>query len=162
MPSFRTKRGRCHLDGDALRLESSFRGQFRRYREGGLWPTLLLCGSLLSAAVILVTQLLAGDWRPLLFGIGAFLALWVAGRVSNAVRGFTSTTEIPLDAIDHVTAVPGTSGLTRPRFVVAYDANGETKRRYVMMPSRWLSYGDTEFERAKETFRDAGIDVETG
>jgi hypothetical protein len=27
------------------------------------------------------------------------------------------------------------------------------------MPSRCLSYGDSEFERARETFREAGIPV---
>jgi len=38
--------------------------------------------------------------------------------------------------------------------------DGETKRRYVTMPSLWLSYGDGEFRRAKETFRNADLVVE--
>lgn len=88
------------------------------------------------------------------------LGLWGVGRLSNFVRGFTDDEEIPLDAISHVTAVPGTSGLTRPRFVVVYERGGTTKRRYVMMPSRWLSYGDNEFKRAKNAFRDAGVEVD--
>jgi len=159
MPSFRTKRGRCHVDGGTLRLESSLRGQFRRYREGGTVPALLMGGGVVGTVVVLLTQVLAGDWRPLLFGVVAFALLWVVGRVSNWVRGFTDDDEIPLDAIVHVTAVRGTTGLTRPRFVVTYERGDTTKRRYVTMPSLWLSYGDEAFVRAKETFRSAGIDV---
>ncbi|SDZ84636.1 hypothetical protein SAMN04488065_0742 [Haloplanus vescus] len=160
MPSFRTKRGRCVLDDDTLSLQSSLRGQWRRYREGGRWPALLMAGGMIGAVVTVVVQVLSGNWRPLLIGGGAFLILWGVGRVSNVVRGFTDDEEIPLEAISHVTAVPGTSGLTRPRFVV-YERDGATKKRYVMMPSRWLSYGDEEFDRAKDAFRAVGLAVET-
>jgi len=109
---------------------------------------------------VVVASLVTGDFRRLLLVAGVVVAVVTLGRLSNYVRGFTAETVIPTEAIDHVTAKRGTKGLTRPRFVVAYEANGETKRRYVMMPSLWLSYGDAEFRRAKATFRDAGIAVE--
>ncbi|WP_049936794.1 hypothetical protein [Haloplanus natans] len=161
MPStFRTKRGRCHLDGDWLRLESSLRGQWRRYREGGRLPALLMAGTVFGVVVILVEALLTGDVRRLLLMAGVVVALVAVARLSNYVRGFTAAEEIPVDAISHVTAKQGTKGLTRPRFVVTYEVSGETKRRYVMMPSLWLSYGADEFRRAKAAFRDAGIAVE--
>jgi len=160
MPSFRTKRGRCHLDGDTLRLESSLRGQWRRYREGGRLPALLMAGAVLAPLVVVVSALVTGDTRTLLLFVGVVVGVVVLGRLSNHLRGFTAAEEIPVDAISRVETKRGTKGLTRPRFVVVYDADGETKRRYVMMPSLWLSYGEAEFRRAKETFRDAGIVVE--
>jgi hypothetical protein len=58
-----------------------------------------------------------------------------------------------------VTPVRGTRGLTRPRFVVTYTVDEDTKRRYVPMPSLWLSYGEREFRRAAAAFRDAGIRI---
>jgi len=160
MPSFRTKRGRCHLDGDTLCLESSLRGQWRRYREGGRLPALLMAGAVLAPLVVVVSALVTGDTRTLLLFVGVAVGVVVLGRLSNALRGFTTAEEIPLDAISRVEAKRGTKGFTRPRFVVTYEAGGETKHRYVMMPSLWLSYGEEEFRRATETFRDAGIVVE--
>jgi hypothetical protein len=160
MPSFRTKRGTCRLGDRTLELESSLGMQLKRYREGNrlLFASLL---SVLGAAVGLpVVALLAGDLRLVgLYG-GAFLVVSLGARVSNAVRGFTSDDEIPLDAIRKVRAVRGTKGLTRPRFVVRYERDGEEKRRYVMMPSLWLSYGPAEFERARECFEVCDITVE--
>jgi hypothetical protein len=61
-----------------------------------------------------------------------------------------------------VTATEGTTGLTRPRFVVHYDRDGEREKRYVMLPSLWLDHGEEAFERAKTIFRDVGVPVEAG
>jgi hypothetical protein len=160
MPSFRTKRGRCHLDDDMLRLESSFRGQLRRYREGNRLFFWAYVAAMLTMVGVLVGQLLAGETRTLLLTGGAIAGIVLLARVTNRLRGFTADEEIPIDVISHVTAVRGTKRLTRPRFVVAYDADGERKRRYVMMPSLWLSYGEAEFRRATATFREAGIGVD--
>ncbi|MFB6101324.1 MAG: hypothetical protein ABEJ73_02020 [Haloplanus sp.] len=160
MPAFRTKRGRCHLDDDALRLDSSLGGQLRRYREGSRLVFWSYIGILVVGFGFLVAKLLAGDVRTTVLTVGAVGAVVAVARASNYLRGFTSADEIPRDAITHVTAVRGTKGLTRPRFVVTYEADGETKRRYVMMPSLWLSYGEAEFGRATEVFRRVGIPVE--
>jgi hypothetical protein len=161
MPSFRTKRGRCHVEGDRLALESSIRGQFQRYREGGrllFWSYVVLT---VTAVAYPVYMLAVGEARTVLLWGGAVGGLLMLGYAVNYWRGFTRADEIPLEAITHVTAVTGTRGLTRPRFVVTYRRDGETHHRYVMMPSPFLSYGDAEFERAKETFREAGVHVET-
>jgi hypothetical protein len=160
MPSFRTKRGRCHLDDDTLRLESSLRGQLRRYREGGRLFFWAYVGAVSTMVGVLVGQFLAGETRTLLLTGFAISGVILLTRVTNRLRGFTAAEAIPVDAIDHVTAKRGTNGLTRPRFVVVYDAGGETKRRSVMMPSLWLSYGEEEFQRAIATFLDAGVEVE--
>lgn len=162
MASFRTKRGRCHLDGDRLRLESSLWGQLRRYWEGNR----LLFGAYLVAlgavAGFVVTQALAGEYRRVLLWGGGVVAALGVGLAVNRLRGFTREEEIELDRILRVRAVEGRKGLTRPRFVVAYERDGQVRKRYVMMPSKWLSYGPGEFHRARETFEDAGIPVEEG
>jgi len=159
MPSFRTKRGRCHLDDGRLRLESSLRGQFRRYREGNRLLFYTAVAGVLASIGFVVGKLLAGDLRTLLLvGVIAVLVAGIA-RASNYLRGFTTADDIPLAAIEYVRPVRGTKGLTRPRFVVAYTVDGDTRRRYVMMPSLWLSYGEAEFRRATETFRDAGLTI---
>ncbi|WP_251343880.1 hypothetical protein [Haloplanus halophilus] len=159
MPSFRTKRGRCHLDGEALRIDSSLRGQLRRYREGSRLLFLSYLGLLAVAAGFVLANLLAGDVRTLLLAGGAAAAVVGVARLSNRLRGFGTPDEIPLDAVERVTAVRGRKGLTRPRFVVTYAVDGETRKRYVMMPSLWLSYGEDEFRRATTLFADAGIPV---
>jgi hypothetical protein len=58
----------------------------------------------------------------------ATLAVVVVLALASAVnywRGFTREDEIPLDERTHVTAVEGSKGLTRPRFVVTYERDGE-------------------------------------
>lgn len=160
MPSFRTKRGRCHVEDGRLRLESSLRGQMRRYREGSrllYWSFLVVIVVAIGYPVVLVAT---GEYRTVLFWGGGVALVLGGGYALNRWRGFTSEDEIPLDAVTHVTANEGRKGLTRPRFVVTYVADGETKRRYVMMPSKFLSYGDDEFERATACFREAGLPVE--
>lgn len=160
MPSFRTKRGRCHLDGDTLCLESSLRGQFRRLREGSrvlFWTYVL---ALLSAAGFLVSAGLAGEYWHLGLSVGGALLVIALGYGRNALRGFTRDAEIPLEDVVCVTATAGTKGLTRPRFVVHYERDGERRKRYVTMPSLWLDYGEAEFERAKACFRAQGLTVE--
>jgi hypothetical protein len=160
MPSFRTKRGRCHLDGGTLRIESSCRGYVRRLREGNrvlFWSYVL---AMIVAVGTPLSLIVSGDVRGVGFVLGGVVLLVGVARASNSLRGFTSEAEIPLDDVRRVTATTGTQGLTRPRFVVEYDRDGERKKRYVMMPSLWLDYSEETFERAKTVFREAGVPVE--
>jgi len=160
MPSFRTKRGRCHLDDGRLRLESSLRGQLRRYREGS---RVLFVSYLVVIAVAVgypIVLVATGEYRTVLYWGGGIALILGVGYAINRWRGFTRDDEIPLDAITHVTAKKGTRGLTRPRFVVTYASDEGTKRRYVMMPSTYLSYGEDEFERGEAAFREVGVPVE--
>ncbi|MDY7081403.1 MAG: hypothetical protein SXQ77_03110 [Halobacteria archaeon] len=157
---FRTKRGRCVIDDESLRLESSFVGYLKRLKEGNL----LIFGSVLLASIFVVGAFVLGDLRKFLVGVGIGVSIVVVSYAVNRLRGFTSDDKIDLDAIRRVKAVEGTKGLTRPRFVIEYEKGDKTKKRYVMMPSKWLSYGDDEFEKAKETFQELGVlaESETG
>lgn len=161
MPSFRTKRGRCHLADGRLRVESSLRGQFERLYEGNRLIFLSYVVVVLVAVGYPVTLLLFGDLRTFGYWTGG-VALLVGGAYAvNYWRGFRRDDEIPLADITRIEALEGRTGLTRPRFVVHYDRDGEPRRRYVMMPSSILSYGDDEFEQAKDAFREAGLHVES-
>lgn len=160
MESFRTKRGRCVLTDEELRIETGVLAQARRYWEGNrlLLATYLAVYALLVVAAAEVVR--TGDWRAVGFGAIAVVALVVAGRALNRQRGVTGDDRIPLHDIERVEAVAGDDWLTRPRFVVSYWRGNAIAHRYVMMPSGLLSYGQREFEQATELFREYGIPVE--
>jgi hypothetical protein len=162
MPSFRTKRGRCHLDGETLRLESSFRGYARRLREGNRLLFWAYVVAMLVAVGTPLSLVLSGEYQNLWLILGGVALVVVIARTSNYLRGFTSDEAIPLGDVVRVTATKGSKGFTRPRFVVHYDRDGKRKKRHVMMPSLWLDYGDEAFERASAAFREAGLPVEEG
>jgi hypothetical protein len=158
--SFRTKRGRCVLTDDELRIESGLLSHARRYWEGN---KALLAAYLALYAVLVLASLRVvarGDWDALVFGTLVVAALVLGGRVLNHRRGVTSDDRIALHDVEAVEAVEGDDWLTRPRFVVHHWSGGEIKYRYVMMPSGLLSYGEREFDRAIELFRQAGVPVE--
>lgn len=160
MPTFRTKRGRCVLTDDELRVESGILLHAKRYWEGN--RTLLAAYIALYAVLVIASARVVGrgDWDALALGAGVVAALVVGGRVLNYRRGVTSDDRIPLHDVEAVEAVEGDDWLTRPRFVVHYWRGNGVKYRYVMMPSGLLSYGEREFDRAAELFREAGIPVE--
>ncbi|MFB6150576.1 MAG: hypothetical protein ABEJ40_02095 [Haloarculaceae archaeon] len=151
--TFRTKRGECRIGDDELVLESSFVGLFRRLYEGNRW---IFAGYVL-AVVSPVAVSLTAEPESVLLWVGGALAVVLVATAVNRARGFTSDGRIPLDAVESVSATGGSKGLTRPRFVVTYRKGGEEKRRYVLMPSKYLSYGDEAFERGKRAFRERGL-----
>jgi hypothetical protein len=159
--SFRTKRGRCVLTDDDLRIEEGLVSHVRRYWEGNrllLVAYLVVYAALLGASVAVLGR---GNWDALAVGVGAVAVLVVAGRVLNHRHDVTSDDRIALHDVERVEAVEGNDWLTRPRFVVHYWRGGRMKHRHVMMPSNLLSYGGTEFERAKGLLRERGLSVET-
>ncbi|WP_276300651.1 hypothetical protein [Halorussus lipolyticus] len=160
MASFRTKRGRCVLTDDELRIESGLVSHARRYWEGNrllLVAYLGVYGVLLGASASILAD---GDsWDALGVGVGAVAVLLVVGRVLNRRRDVTGDDRIAFHDVERVEAIEGDDWLTRPRFVVHYWRGDGVKRRHVMMPSGLLSYGDSEFERAKELLRERGLSV---
>ncbi|WP_339103491.1 hypothetical protein [Haloterrigena salinisoli] len=126
------------------------RGSLRR-RLGIIVLYLVLIGGLvwLGAAVPW-----AGTAFVLLL-LGGFTVAKYRARKYN----FTDDQEIPIDAIDSVIAREGNTILTRPRFVVRYNADDERKRRYVMLPSRLYAGTESAYETGKQLFRRHGIDV---
>jgi hypothetical protein len=80
-----------------------------------------------------------------LIGIGIIGVSYII----NHFRGFSYDYVIPREKIQSFTAVEGSKGFTRPRFIVEFEKNGEVRKRYIMMPSKLLSYGEEEFEKAQ-------------
>lgn len=159
---FRTKRGKCVVEDDVIRLESSAAGYLRHLWHGNRLLFLGFVAGVIFAPVVLILQVLAGNASPAPMLLGAMVVLLVllAVRAVYRLRGFTRDKKIPIDKVERVVAVEGTKGLTRPRFVVRYEKEGRIRKRYVLMPSKWLSFGEEELRRAKEVFREAGLPLE--
>ncbi|MFB6241596.1 MAG: hypothetical protein ABEJ36_02225 [Candidatus Nanosalina sp.] len=162
MTSFRTKRGRCILDSENLYLSSSWTGQLKRYWEGGGFGKFMLV-SLAMLPVIILSNFLMVDEYSVLSGLGIGLGLGLGimafAYIVNYFRGFSTDRVIHRDGIEEFKAVEGSKGVTRPRFIVKFEKGGETRNRYIMMPSKILSYGEEEFGEAKEKLRDEGFKV---
>lgn len=158
--TFRTRRGRCVLTDDELRIESGLASHVRRYWEGNR-PLLAVYLAVYAALAVAAGRVLArGDWDALAFGVVAVAAAVVAGRRFSARRDVTRDSRIPLYDVEAVEAHAGEARFSPPRFVVRYWRGGDVKRRYVLMPSRTLSYADSEFEAATRLLRERGIPVE--
>jgi hypothetical protein len=91
--------------------------------------------------------------RPLFVGIAAL------AYAIDYLRGFTRQTSIRLNRIERVVPVRG-GVLTQPRLIVHYRTHDRTARRRITLPSRHLSYGDEEFEKAKRVLAERGLGVE--
>lgn len=160
MASFRTRRGRCVLTDDELRIESGLASHVRRYWEGNR-PLLAAYLAVYAALAVAAGRVLVrGDWDALAFGLVAVAAAVVAGRRFGTRRDITRDSSIPLYDVEAVEAYPGEARFSPPRFVVRYWRDGGVKRRYVLMPSRTLSYADAEFEAATRLLRERGVPVE--
>lgn len=155
--AFRTKRGRCVIDGAAgtIRIEGSVAGYLRHLWRGNRAAFAVIVGMLLFVPV----SLLLGDPRRWLVGLviagGAFGLTYGVQRF----RGHTAEEEIPLAAVETVVAHPG-GRLVRPRLVVRYIQDGSMKRRAIGMPSRWLSFGEEAYQTGKLAFANADVPVE--
>lgn len=158
MSSFRTKRGRCHLDGGTLRLEGSTAGTLRRYWEASTLAFALYAGAVVAGLGAFGWLLLVADGYTLAL-LGGAVSGGLAVYLLQRLRGFTRATEIPLESVERVSAVEGALGLTTPRFVVTYEADGK-RRRYVTMAPRWIPGSEGDFQRGRDAFAEAGIPVE--
>ncbi|WP_135827003.1 hypothetical protein [Halorussus ruber] len=162
METFRTKRGRCVLTDEEIRIEEGLVSHARRYWEGNRLLLVVYLGVYAALLAASASILADGDsWDALAVAVGAVAVVLVVGRVLNRRRDVTGDDRIALLDVERVEAVEGDDWLTRPRLVVHYWRGGGVKHRHVMMPSGLLSYGGSEFERAKDLLRERGISVET-
>ena len=171
MPSihrFETKRGHCRFEDDALVFDESVRGYVRNlydgYRRSDEWWGKWVFLAYVLAIPIGLFSLAAGGSEIgdpsltfLALLVGAYGLLYAHQRF---VRGFTNADRIPLDAVTAVSLTRGSKGLTRPRFVVAFEDGDERRRRYVLLPSLYLSHAEETLERAVAGFEERGFDVD--
>jgi hypothetical protein len=162
MESFRTRGGQCRITDEAIHIDDSYIGRIKRHYD----ESRLLTLSWLIFPLCILYFFVVGDRNVYALGLGLGIGLAVGGGylafgyTYNYVRDFTYDDRIPRNAIKTVKPVSGTKGVSRPRFIVKYERDGERKNRYIQMPSKF-GYGDEEFEKAKELFRSEDIPVET-
>lgn len=157
MDSFKTKKGRCIITDDAIRLESPFLARFKRTYEGS---KLLFTGLMLLFGYMVVSLVVDQFifWRA--------VAVWgiVLGIIGIILRHLyivvfldqTLDDCIPLQAVTRVTI----NELPRPVLFVHYKKDGKAVYRAIPLPSARYDYTAQEVETAKETFARYGFPVE--
>lgn len=159
--AFRTKAGRCVLDGEALRFERRDGGPLGTLGEaltGEDVPTghrvavAVLAVALLGVAVL--SSRLLPAWLVTAGAVG--LVAWAAWYLREGLPApADGPDEIPLEAVVGVDRDPGVPLLSRPRFVVRFRDEGGVKHRVVTCPSRL--FGFPALERGTAFFEDLGL-----
>lgn len=157
MDSFKTKKGRCIVTDDAVRLESPFLARFKRTYEGS---KLLFIGVMLLFGYMIVS--LVTDrfifWRPI--AVWAIIIAAIIGVLKRIVIYFLDQTlddRIPLQRVTRITL---NEVRNRPVFFIHYEKDGSAVYRPIPLPSSRYEYTKQEVETAKEIFARHGFPVE--
>lgn len=154
--TFRTKTGACIVLEDRLLLaRDGARGALAEALFGDSIVRILAMYLVLAiwCAGTCVSLALAGDW--VIAWIPGVIAVFLFVHVARS-RDLSASNVIPFSAIHEIESKPGTTGATRPRFVVHFDENGRRKRRFIMLPGV-LEDGQAEFLRAKAILASRGL-----
>lgn len=144
--TFRTKTGFCHVTADKIILtRDGVIGNISSVTVGNNISRILIIYGLLSIVLIYFAydSYVKGDTAmTLFFGlIGLYL---IYGIVKS--RHNSATPIIERKDIKNVTYNSGTSGLTRPRFEIEFNDNGQIKKRLIILPG---TLGGEQSEGAK-------------
>ncbi|MBP1988313.1 hypothetical protein [Halolamina salifodinae] len=160
----RTKRGQASFVDGTVRFQESIAGYVRAlirdYWHGGSLGQRGIVGAYFFAILyglgVLAWELGHARWRlP-----GLVVGVVVVGALIGRARGYRSVDSLDLDRIESVTATRGSKGFTRPRLVLRFQADGKTRKRRLLLPSRFAVDGDEAFERAVAAFEERGFDVD--
>jgi hypothetical protein len=154
MDGFRTKTGRCELADGEVRLEPDLRTALRGYDTGAI-----LVGAVALVAIAALGVVTGTPIRTIVFGLVAGVVLMFLGLAVNVRRERSRIGRIPFEQIEYVKVREGRLGFMSPRFVISRDADDGAAVRYVMMHSIRFAGGREQFERGKELFRDAGLEL---
>lgn len=151
--TFRTKTGFCHVTADKIILtRDGVIGNISRVTVGTNVTRILIIYGLLSIGLIYFAYdgYVKGDTTTTIFFglIGVYL---IYGIIKS--RNNSATPIIERKEIKSVTYNSGTSGLTRPRFEVEFNDNGQVKKRLIMLPGT-LTGGQSEAEKAVQIMRE--------
>jgi hypothetical protein len=153
MSGFRTGTGVCSVEGDTLSTE---------HREHGFRYVFVL---LLAVSVIVsLDELgeLASYSPPVLLASVLVGAVSIGGGyylVTFLVR--RNATEIPLDSIQRVEIVAPSTPIGRTKLRIWHGDGGVPKTLTLSVHAGLFGDTDEELARARETFEDAGIPVES-
>ena len=151
--TFRTKTGFCHVTADKIILtRDGVIGNISSVTVGNNISRILIIYGLLSIGLIYFAydSYVKGDTAmTLFFGlIGLYL---IYGIVKS--RNNSATPIIERKEIKSVTYNAGTSGLTRPRFEIEFNDNGQIKKRLIMLPGT-LGGGQSEGDKAVQIMKE--------
>ena len=151
--TFRTKTGFCHVTADKIILtRDGVIGNISTVTVGNNISRILIIYGLLSIGLIYFAydSYVKGETAmTLFFGlIGLYL---IYGIVKS--RNNSATPIIERKDIKNVIYNAGTSGLTRPRFEIEFNDNGQIKKRLIMLP-RTLGGGQSEGDKAVQIMKD--------
>lgn len=167
MEEIKTKRGKIGFGEEKILLEENYLDYFRNlYRE--LWVEgehhhmltmfLLVFAMSYSAVMFIAMAVFIGLQNLFVFGastIGVFGLIWLIQRK----RGFTTDKKIFYEDIKDVELVKGRNWLTCPRFIIKYQVEDSTKKRYVAMHSHMIPGVDDRIRRIKENFESNEIEI---
>jgi len=150
---FRTKTGYCHVTADKIILtRDGVIGNISNVTVGNNISRILIIYGLLSIGLIYFAydSYVKGDTAmTLFFGLTGLYLIY--GIVKN--RNNSAIPIIERKDIKNVTYNAGTFGLTRPRFEIEFNDNGQIKKRLIMLPGI-LSGGQSEGDKAVQIMKD--------
>ena len=163
--SFRTRRGRCVVDGDEIRIEEGVRGHLRTVWEaynGRASALTHVVASLLVVSVVASAVLLnrTGDPWAVAFNVvfAVYGVLLVGVVVYVRYVSDEGTERIDSDDVVEIRAARGGGMASPPRFVVVHRVHGDVRRRVVLPTAPGGDDGET-YDDACRAFREAGHDV---
>lgn len=154
--TFKTKTGFCHITADKIILtRDGVIGNISKVTVGNKMTRILTIYGLLSIGLIYFAydSFVKGDMTTTLFFglIGLYLIYGIVNSRNNS-----ATPVIERKDIKSVIYNSGTPGLTRPRFEVEFNENGQIKKRLIMLPGT-LAGGQSEADKAVQIMRDAKL-----
>lgn len=156
--SFRTKAGRCHIEGDRLRLErTGWRGALSDVVYGNtmLQARLVYGGVAVACGIGVLYQVRAGSW-PSAFVLALLAGLAIRTLIRS--RGVSAAPSVPRSAITRIEGRAARSGLTRAMLIVRFEQDGRALERFIMLPGS-MADGSGEYQRAVGLLREAGLEV---
>jgi hypothetical protein len=151
--TFRTKTGFCHVTADKIILtREGVIGSVSNVTAGNNISRILIIYGLLSIGLIYFAyeSYIKGDTAMTLF-FGLFGLYLIYGIIKS--RNSSATPIIERRDIRRVTYNAGTSGLTRPRFEIEFNDNGQVRKRLIMLPGT-LGGGQSECEKAVQIMKE--------
>lgn len=154
--TFKTKTGFCHVTADKIILtRDGVTGNVSKVIVGNNISRILIIYALLSAGLVYLAydSYVKGDTTMgLVFGLPGLYLIY--GIVKS--RNNSATSIIERKEIESLTYNSGTPGLSRPRFEVEFNDNGQLKKRLIMLPGT-LAGGQSEADKAVQIMREEGL-----
>jgi hypothetical protein len=162
--SFRTRRGRCVVGDDEIRIEEGVRGHLRTAwaaYNGRASALTHVVASLLVVSVVASAVSLNRTGDPWAVAFNVVFAVYVVLVVAVAVYvryvSDEGTERIDSDDVVEIRAARGGTA-SPPRFVVVHRVRGDVRRRVVLPTTPGGDDGET-YDDACRAFRAAGHDV---